>query len=65
MKISAQIVESILNSFDNSYSNIKQNALKLIKSGFSEIDIYLKLNEDFDKNMVEIVVNDLRKQGLI
>jgi len=47
------------------YSEAKSFLKDLISRGFEDIDIMVALNEKFNRQLVEIVLEDSRKQGLI
>jgi hypothetical protein len=47
------------------YSEAKSFFKDLLERGFEDIDILVAMNEKFDRQLVEIVLQDCRRQGLI
>lgn len=47
------------------YSEAKQLVQNMINSGYEDLDILIKLGEEFDRELVERLVVDLRRKGIL
>jgi len=64
-KSMSRIKSFVLKSDSSGYSKVKSALESLVELGYSINDIVLKLHEEFPEEIVDQVLEDCRKRGVI